>query len=237
MCTVSFIRQENQIIITSNRDEQVSRKTAIAPKPYLIRQQEIIFPKDPEGGGTWFAIHPTRCVVVVLLNGAEEAHRSNPPYRRSRGQIVLELITEENSHAAWQTIDLENIEPFTIVLYEQNQLFQLRWNGTHKESKMLNTQQPYIWSSSTLYKKETRGKRQNWFDEFVKKTTDLSSQSILDFHQFTKANDSENGLKINRNNVMKTLSICQVVLVNKNILVSYLDLLNKKMTELEVANG
>lgn len=233
MCTVSFIEAGGKVIITSNRDEQIKRKTALPPQSYTIHGQEIIFPKDPKGGGTWFAIHPARQAVIVLLNGAKEAHIPKPPYRKSRGQIVLSLITENQSKLAWQSIDLENIEPFTIVLYEENTLTQLQWNGLQKTEQHLTKQSPHIWSSSTLYKKEIQEKRENWFNAFVQ-AGQLSSQNILDFHQFTQNDDLENGLKMNRDGNLQTLSICQVVLHQQEFFISYLDLIEQTKTEINV---
>jgi hypothetical protein len=45
MCTVSFINTNNEIIITSNRDEKVVRPSAIPPKNYVKNGKNIIFQK------------------------------------------------------------------------------------------------------------------------------------------------------------------------------------------------
>ena len=117
MCTVSFVNANGKIIITSNRDEKTLRPNAIEPRNYLINNKKIIFPKDKKAGGTWFAIdeHST---ILVLLNGADEKHTLKESYRKSRGLIVLELISSKSVIHAWKFIDLNNIEPFTLVLFE-----------------------------------------------------------------------------------------------------------------------
>jgi len=66
MCTVSFVNANGKIIITSNRDEQTIRPSAIEPKNYLINNKNIIFPKDKKAGGTWFAINEHSTVLVLL---------------------------------------------------------------------------------------------------------------------------------------------------------------------------
>ncbi len=76
MCTVSFVSSNDKIIITSNRDEKVIRPSAIEPKNYSINNKDIIFPKDPKAGGTWYAIDENG-TVLVLLNGASEKHNSS----------------------------------------------------------------------------------------------------------------------------------------------------------------
>ena len=86
MCTVTFIPTNQGCIITSNRDEKISREKAISPQEYEIDGKKITFPKDPKAGGTWI-VH-TNNKIVVLLNGAKEKHLAKPFYRKSRGLIV-----------------------------------------------------------------------------------------------------------------------------------------------------
>ena len=89
MCTVSFVNANGKIIITSNRDEKIIRPKAIEPKSYCINNKNILFPKDPKAGGTWFAVDEYSN-IIVLLNGADEKHIVTGNYKKSRGLIVLE---------------------------------------------------------------------------------------------------------------------------------------------------
>lgn len=228
MCTVSFVYSNNKIIITSNRDEQVIRP-ALEPKNYLINQKQVYFPKDPKAGGTWFAVDE-HANVIVLLNGASEKHQWNPPYRKSRGLIVLDIIGATAPKLKWETIGLENIEPFTIVLYCQNDLFQLRWNGVEKESVKLNSKENYIWSSSTLYPKNIRETRAHWFANFLNTKKEINENELFDFHRYTEDANKENGLVINRDNLLQTLSITQTVIEKNKVVVLYHDLLGSKET-------
>jgi uncharacterized protein with NRDE domain len=69
MCVLTYIPQsDGRIAITHNRDEHIQRPAAIPPQAYLIGNQEVTYPKDPIGGGTWFAHNEDW--VVCLLNGA-----------------------------------------------------------------------------------------------------------------------------------------------------------------------
>jgi uncharacterized protein with NRDE domain len=124
MCTVTFIPTNQGCIITSNRDEKISRAKAISPQEYEIDGKKIIFPKDPKAGGTWIA--HTNNKIVVLLNGAKEKHIAKPAYKKSRGLIVLEIASGNDSLECWKNIDLTEIEPFTIVLFENNKLYSSR---------------------------------------------------------------------------------------------------------------
>lgn len=222
MCTVTYIPTKEGCIITSNRDEKITRERALPPSEYHIEGKKIIFPKDPKAGGTWVAHSETK--IVVLLNGAQEKHLPKPYYRKSRGLVVLELISAENSLLYWQSVDLTDIEPFTIVLFENNKLVQFQWNEVEKSEEEKDENQFHIWSSSTLYSKEIREQRKIWFTNFIKENKNPLSDEILHFHQFTESENKEYGLQINRNGTLKTISITQCQVTQDNIVMRYLDL-------------
>ena len=226
MCTVSFVHSNDKIIITSNRDEQVLRPAAIAPKSYLINNKKIVFPKDPKAGGTWYAIDEN-ANVVVLLNGADEKHTVHLPYRKSGGLIVLDVISANSPLGFWTTIDLDNIEPFTLVLFENKKLYQLQWNGTEKSMLPLDLSKNYVWSSSTLYPKDIRDKRSEWFYTFLDTKPDVTATEMFNFHRYTEEKNEQNGLVINRDDVMKTLSITQTVIEKNKITMAHYDLINQ----------
>ncbi|MCF6130322.1 NRDE family protein [Flavobacterium sp. AS60] len=224
MCTVSFVNANGKIIITSNRDEKTLRPNSTEPKNYLINNKKIIFPKDQKAGGTWFAIDE-HATILVLLNGANEKHILKESYRKSRGLIVLELISSESAIAAWKKIDLENIEPFTLVLFQNQKLYQLRWNETEKSTLELDTNQSHIWSSSTLYPKEIREERANWFYTFLDTVPEVNADELFNFHRYTEEENTEHGLVINRNETLKTLSITQTVIEKNKVVIHYNDLI------------
>lgn len=225
MCTVSYIKTEDKVIITSNRDEKVTRGAAIAPQTYMVNNHKIIFPRDPKAGGTWFAVKDDD-TIGVLLNGADKKHPHNPPYAKSRGLVLLDIISNDSPVEYWNTIDLENIEPFTIVLYDNEKLYQMRWDGTNKNTIELNAEQSYIWASATLYSEEIQAKRKNLFSEFLNNTKNPDKDSILDFHLFTEGNDKENGLVIDRYGILKTVSVTQFVQHKNKVDVYYKDLMS-----------
>lgn len=227
MCTVSFVCSNDTIIITSNRDEKIIRPSAIPPKNYTLNGKNIIYPKDSKAGGTWFVVDENG-TVLVLLNGADEKHQVQLPYRKSRGQIVLEMISSTSPKEFWNEIDLENIEPFTLVLFQHKQLFQLRWNGTEKSALDLEINKNYVWSSSTLYCKEIREQRASWFYTFLDLNPEITEEKMLHFHHYTEADNNEHGLVINRNNELKTLSITQSVIEKNKVTLNYLDLIAEK---------
>lgn len=227
MCTVSFVVANGKTIITSNRDEKVLRPSAVEPKSYSVNTKNIIFPKDPKAGGTWYAITED-ATVLVLLNGADEKHQLKPSYRKSRGLIVLDVISSDSPIEAWKSIDLSNIEPFTLVLFQDSKLYQLRWNEIEKSTINLDVTQNHIWSSSTLYPKEIREKRANWFHTFLDTKPEVDAIEMFNFHRYTEEKNQENGLVINRNDLMKTLSITQTVIEQNKVVLSHYDLQQQK---------
>jgi hypothetical protein len=222
MCTVTYIPTKEGCIITSSRDEKITRERALPPTEYYIEEKKIIFPKDPKAGGTWIAHSETK--IVVLLNGAQEKHIPKSNYRKSRGLVVLELISVENSLQYWESVDLTDIEPFTIVLFENNKLLQLQWNEIEKSIEKKDKNKSHIWSSSTLYSKEIREQRKTWFYNFMQNKSNPTDDEILHFHQFTESENKEYGLQINRNDTLKTISITQCQVTQNNIEMRYLDL-------------
>lgn len=224
MCTVTFVNSKGKIILTSNRDEKVMRPSATPPKNYTRKGRHVIFPKDSKAGGTWYVVDD-KGTVLVLLNGASVKHEVKLPYRKSRGLIVLDIIEQESPKDFWSVINLENIEPFTLVLYEKNKLFQLRWDGFQKETIELNANENHIWSSVTLYSEEIREKRANWFVSFLAGKDEISASEMLNFHRYTEKDNKENGLVINRDNELKTLSITQTVIEKNKVTLGYYDLI------------
>ena len=68
MCTVTYLPLENnQFILTSNRDESPMRRT-IPPTKYDTQGVALVYPKDELAGGTWIGIREKNR-LVCLLNG------------------------------------------------------------------------------------------------------------------------------------------------------------------------
>lgn len=227
MCTVSFINNNGVVIITSNRDEKVIRPAAVVPRNYCHNGKNIMYPKDPKAGGTWFAIDQNG-TVLVLLNGGMAKHNPIFPYRKSRGLIALDIMANQSPKDFWSEIDLENIEPFTLVLFQNGKLYELIWDGLVKMKIFLDSTKNHIWSSVTLYPGEIRKKRNDWFFDFLKDKDKISPAQMLDFHRNTGSDDSENGLVINRENTMKTLSVTQTVIEKNKGMMKYYDLVKTK---------
>jgi len=222
MCTVTYIPGKDGIFLTSNRDEKSWREPAIPPKEYPFESGSILFPKDANAGGTWIAAHENGN-AIVFLNGAFESHISEPPYKKSRGIVLLDLINSNSPYKSFHSVNLNNIEPFTAIIFDKGYLFECRWDGSLKHSETLNQEEPHIWSSSTLYDRQVREKRKSWFDEWLKKMSQIALNDILQFHRFTGDGDLHNDLMMNRDGKVGTVSITSLQLAGQKISMHYLD--------------
>jgi uncharacterized protein with NRDE domain len=221
MCTVSFIPIGKSFVFTSNRDEHISRPSAFIPKEEVINNQKIVFPKDPKAGGSWFAISELG-VVTVLLNGAFKKHVSKGNYSKSRGLVLLDIVSNSRPIDFLHKIDLFNIEPFTVIVYQEGKLSELRWDGSQKHIRILNNNKAYIWSSATLYDEAAIELREELFSRFLNES-DLNLDSIIDFHS-NNNEDFENGFIIDRATGLKTFSVTQATLSNKEVCLNHIDL-------------
>jgi len=224
MCTVSFVYANNSFLLTSNRDEKITRPSAIEPKIYQTETKKIIYPKDAKAGGTWFVVDEFGN-TIILLNGGKTKHIPKDKYRLSRGVIVLELMASNAIVSTWKTIDLTDIEPFTLLVLENKQPFQLQWSGEEKSTVELEVDQTYIWSSSTLYSPDIQQQRSAWFSQFMNENQEISAEKMKFFHKNTEPKDAKNGLIINRDNLYKTLSVTQTVISENSISVNHSDLI------------
>ncbi|MGZ8518036.1 MAG: NRDE family protein [Chitinophagaceae bacterium] len=233
MCTVTYIPVNDKYFISSNRDEKNTRSQAIPPAAYRLNNKMLIFPKDGDAGGSWIALHENGN-AAVLLNGAFEKHEPLPAYRKSRGLIFLNIIAEERPVRYFHQMALLEIEPFTLVIVENNNLYECRWNGKEKYYQQLSKHRPYIWSSVTLYDKEIIKKREKWFAGFLNKTPHPTQKDIMDFHQFTGDGNSHDDLVMERQGTFATVSITSVLLTGERGNIKYLDLKNDSMHEKKI---
>jgi Transport and Golgi organisation 2 len=230
MCTVSFIPVGDTIFITSNRDESSNRPKALPPAQYIINNHQLIFPKDAHAGGTWVCAN-NNGNIAVLLNGAFTGHKVKPPYKKSRGLVFLDVVASNDMVNTFNKVDLNNIEPFTLVLWNNGNLFECRWDGFNKHIKPCNAAIGHIWSSSTLYSKEIIEKREQWFVNWLKQNSNPNAISVFNLHRFGGEGDRQNDYFMNRNNAMLTVSITSIISNAENITMRYYDMPGDTITQ------
>jgi len=223
MCTVSFFNTGSSLIFTSSRDEKKDREKAVFPDTLKLEDNVLHFPRDKKALGTWFVVDENGN-AAILLNGAFQKHESNPPYKKSRGIILLDLIKEKNIFDTFLEYDLSEIEPFQMLIYSQNMLFRLLWDGNVKYKILLNTNEYHLLCSKTLYNDEIILKRKNAFKKILH-LKNITAAKILDFH---KAHRIEKVAHLEKSIKEKysTVSITQLVITKKSFDFTYHDLIS-----------
>lgn len=234
MCTVSFIPVKEKIIITSNRDEKTSRRNAIRPELTVYKGCKLFYPKDGDAGGTWIVMKENGD-AAVLLNGAFIAHAAEPPYRMSRGIVLLDIVAGERPSVGFTKISLQEIEPFTIVLLENNCLYEFRWDGTEKYCRQLNVNRPHIWSSATLYDGFAVKKREQLFSSFLNNHPVLTQLDILNFHHSATIENKQDDQLITTAGAHFTVSITSILITKDRGNMKYIDLKSEKTAEINIA--
>ncbi|WP_268225483.1 NRDE family protein [Sinomicrobium oceani] len=227
MCTVTFVHTEEQVILTSNRDESIHRSAALPPHIYTINHKRLAFPKDGRSGGSWFATD-SNGITAIVLNGAEAPHTPQGPYRKSRGLLLLDIISHKDPITAWKAIAPDRIEPFTILLFRAPDLTVLQWNGTYKKTAPVAARTPYILSSSTLYTEAQQEHKKQRFNDFLTSHSNITPDDLLQFHQTVKTEDTGSRLPKNPEVPVATLSITQCILKKNEKQMRYLQLFPEK---------
>lgn len=229
MCTLTYIPTSEGFIFTHNRDEDKLREPAFAPQKTKINGIEILFPRDSRAGGTWIACNDK--FSICLLNGAFEKHKHLPPYRMSRGLVLLDIFSFESLEDFAVEYDLDEIEAFTVVCAENqtNAIAELRWDGVQKHYQNLD-KKPTIWSSATLYDSTAREKRKHIFQSFMEKENIINENTILHFHETGETGNTEENLVMERPSGVKTLSISQLVMEGSKTFHYYDRILDTKIS-------
>lgn len=224
MCTVTYLpREEGGYLLTSNRDEAPGRNAKFLHERQL-GQARLLYPQDEGAGGTWIALSGAGATVCIL-NGAREKHAHRPPYRRSRGLMALDYFVFPGPSAFAKAYAFERMEPFTMVIAQLNALHVLRWDGQGADLERLDTGQPHLWSSSTLYPPSVQQKRERWFQRWLAQAGLPGREEALHWHRTAGDGDPENDVVMNRGNLVRTVSITSVAVGKASGNLAYFDLL------------
>lgn len=214
MCTLSIVHTNDSTIITSNRDDAVHR-SQVKLRKIKVGIYFIYYLEDPIKKGTWLAFNSIG-KVAVLLNGCNEKHKIQAHHTESRGKIPIDFLKMNVSLSDFVKIySFQNYEPFTLVVWQQKSINELKWNGEKCEILIIsNIESHHLWSSVTLYNKLQRAEREQLFVQSIQ-STNITSESVFNLLS-TPSNNIDSGFYILRDKV-RTLSTSQVV-IEKNVI-------------------
>lgn len=229
MCTVTYLPFQQGFVLTHNRDEAPARSPQQISR-VLGSSTMLMFPKDTKAGGAWIAAAQdgrTAC----LLNGAFVKHQHRPPYRRSRGLMLLDFFAWPDPDAFFEQYDLTAIEPFTFLFFRPQVVTEFRWDGNHRHRTDLPPEQPHFWCSATLYPPDKQIAREAVFRHWLQNNPPLEAPrlpaSVFRLHRTGSVGDPENDYVMNRSGRVRTVSVTQVVQQNGTVRMRYLDLLEE----------
>ncbi|MEM6428031.1 MAG: NRDE family protein [Deinococcota bacterium] len=200
---------EDGIWLVSSRDELHSRVPSLAPQyhqlDYSLNHQggalEAIFPIDPEGGGTWVGANAAG-MAVSLLNNYPEYH---PPLgsKRSRGQLVTQLLSSDNLEQAMHTLTEQNLHAYgsctlvgaQVATQSHPKAYALTWDGQQVQLEDVNI--PQLWASSGTHHAEANQYRKRLFEVWRQQHAQkqqLTRNDLSEFHLTRQDDASELGV-------------------------------------------
>jgi hypothetical protein len=209
MCTVTYLPLGGQaFVLTSSRDEYPGRQTSDRPERQQLGAHTVLFPRDGQAGGTWIAA--SEGATLCLLNGAYTRHDSRPPYRHSRGLVILHYFDYASTDAFLRDYPTAGLEPFTLLVRDGDGLREMRWDGANRFTRSLDPDVPHLWASATLYEPAAIQKRQQWFAGWLATHPAPDPVAIRHFHRTAGDGDPRNDLLMRRENV-RTVSLTSVI--------------------------
>jgi len=237
MCTVTYLPTGDEgYIITSTRDEKTFRKAALEPAHYHIHNQDLYYPRDEQAFGTWIAASLTG-YTLCLLNGGFKVHTPEPPYRKSRGIVLLDFFQYNDVVKYRDEYDFSGIEPFTLLLIndlDTVHLDEIKWDGDMVHHRSHSPDDPRIWSSVTLYTDEIIRNREHWFKEWLESKPEFTQENIIQFHKTGGSGDIRNDILMNRDEQMLTVSITSVNRTASVSTIVYDDIVQSKKSRIRM---
>lgn len=232
MCTLSYVPLSYQTIITVNRDESPGRA---ASEPEIREEfgRRFWLAPEPVSGGSNLVLDIINNRLMVLLNGAFEAHESRPPYRMSRGVVIFEAFRFDSLNDMKNEFDLTNIEPFTLLSFQNGKWEELRWDGEKAYFSKPASSVFQLWSSAKLYAPKDIREREEAFSHFVERSRAIYPQHLFDIHQRDRHDPRGLGFRMNYEDIVKTVSITQLVFENGRVMLRYMDLMREPKVMLE----
>jgi hypothetical protein len=198
MCTISITPHSGGVRVVCNRDERRDRSAALAPAEYPVGGGRAIFPKDPDGGGTWIGVNGYR-LVAALLNRNPGSDRARRPGRKaaeyltSRGVIVPFLLQFECPAEALTSLERLSpfsFAPFRVVLVDRRSMWTASGGGgLGLRVDPYRLVRPLVVSSSGLGDALVEGPRRRLFEKLVlnRRNGVLAAQAAFHRHQWSSA--------------------------------------------------
>lgn len=220
MCVVTYLPVDKGFIFSSNRDEKQQRPT-LEPASYDHRYP-LIYPKDMDHGGTWFAVDSKHKHLFCVLNAT--GIQPNSIKKISRGQLPIKLLLGDG--AILLKSSLKHIAPFQLISVNFDKTLKLthfHWDGNLIKKTQIDSSKPHVWSSNTLY---NEAKRQGLKNDFNLQSTQFKDwNDVIGFHKKI-AQPLNNNVFLKKDKGLQTVSITSLTLQDTETELYYNNLLD-----------
>jgi len=133
MCTITFIPRLDGYALAMNRDERLTRVTALPPANCRIGACEVVCPSEP-GGGTWIGLNDTgACLGLINWYSVPARVRGKSV---SRGDVVRSALAADSARVLEEALSrwsLCRVNPFRLIgiFPGANEVVEWRWNRNH----------------------------------------------------------------------------------------------------------
>jgi hypothetical protein len=145
--------------------------------------------------------------------------------------MALDFFSYSTANDFFENFEFEGIEPFTMIIFDDGNLFEFRWDEKEKHIAQLDVSKQYIWASCTLYTEEWQAKRRTWFDDWKKKNPKITQDAVLDFHKNGGEGHPNFDVVMKWKDMVQTTSITSILKNEKEMSMRYEDLLNGEIEE------
>jgi hypothetical protein len=129
MCTVTLIAGRSGYALGMNRDEKLTRLSALPPQRLRLGKGEALFPSEPSGGA-WVGVNDCG-ITLALINWYSVRERACGRVI-SRGDIVRSLLGEDSFSAIAESIavqPLHSVNPFRLIgIFPERRVVEWRWD-------------------------------------------------------------------------------------------------------------
>ena len=220
MCTLAWGHTDAGLWACFNRDEQRTRPIAEPPRLHGQWNPPLVFARDPQGEGTWFAVSLAG-FAVALLNHYPAAPGTRPDVFRSRGSLVVELAGLPSADDAFSRvcgISLAEYAPFNLFVLSLESVKACAWDGSDLTHPDLTGN---FWSTSSFLPAEVAAWRRDWWDRLPDKA-DMTPAEIGQCLRRTVPEMPAHGVTMDRNET-RTFSQIELMLARDSCRFSYRD--------------
>ena len=137
MCTITFIPSNSDYLLAMNRDDLLTRASALPIVRTSFASPTAAYPQEA-GGGTWIGANQ-QGVTFALLNWAVPP---KGPKEKSRGTVIPRMLVApgaEQARMVFDEFDLAGVYPFRLIgIFPADRgIVEWRWDGEERSEQAL----------------------------------------------------------------------------------------------------